>query len=305
MREPGNFFIGTSGWVYPHWKGVFYPEELPQKEWLRYYSQSFDTVEVNATFYHQMKAKTFDNWQKTVGPKFTFAIKGSRFITHIKRLKDCRGEVERFFEATACFRNRAMAGCRLGESSNASVPAPRTRNGAGLGIRSPGGDSSEDVASRQPVPRPGNVSHVILWQLPPGMAFDELRLKSFLALIHPRGVFRGFRQAFEFRHESWFSSNIYKILKAENCALVIADSPSFPKAQVLTSDFVYLRFHGGTSLYASNYSEKELEIWAKKIKKWQEKGLDVYGYFNNDAMGYAVKNAKTLLKLISGWTPSC
>jgi uncharacterized protein YecE (DUF72 family) len=183
----GNVSIGTSGWVYPHWKGIFYPQNLPQKEWLRYYSQSFDTVEVNATFYHQMKATTFENWQKTVGRNFTFTIKASRFITHIKRLKDCRGEVERFFETAGGLDTPGVS--------------PRRRRG----------------------PSTPGVGNVVLWQLPPGMKIDPDRLKSFLALIHPRGVpqaqhhpggvFRGFRQAFEFRHQSWFSPNIYKILK--------------------------------------------------------------------------------------------
>ncbi|TSC53378.1 MAG: hypothetical protein LiPW16_410, partial [Microgenomates group bacterium LiPW_16] len=82
----GKVFIGTSGWQYFHWKGKFYPQDLPQRQWLSFYAKYFDTVEVNATFYHQMRPATFGNWRQTVGPNFTFAIKGSRFITHVKRL---------------------------------------------------------------------------------------------------------------------------------------------------------------------------------------------------------------------------
>ena len=80
-------YIGTSGWVYSDWQGKFYPQDLSQKEWLSYYSQHFKTVEVNATFYHQMRETTFENWAKVVPFGFVFAVKASRFITHIKRLK--------------------------------------------------------------------------------------------------------------------------------------------------------------------------------------------------------------------------
>jgi len=81
------FWVGTSGWVYPHWKGVFYPPELPQKEWLKFYSSRFRTVELNNSFYHLPSEKSFQSWAGSTPPDFLFSVKASRFITHIKKLK--------------------------------------------------------------------------------------------------------------------------------------------------------------------------------------------------------------------------
>ncbi len=94
----GNLFIGTSGYNYPDWVGVFYPQDLSKKEWLSFYSQHFNTLEINATFYHSFKRRVFENWYKQTPPSFFFSIKGSRFITHIKRIKDVQDEVRIFFE---------------------------------------------------------------------------------------------------------------------------------------------------------------------------------------------------------------
>lgn len=244
----GKAFIGTSGWQYAHWQGKFYPRDLPQKDWLGFYAQYFSAVEVNATFYHRMRKEVFVNWRNLVDRSqptggFTFSIKGSRFITHIKRLKDCSGEVKRFLDsATGC--------CSLANEN------------------------------------------IILWQLPPQMKADKERLKQFLKLSFP------WRQAVEFRHASWLDEEIYSILKEGKSALVIQDSPNWPVAEVLTADFVYLRFHGKESLYASCYSQAELKTWATKIKKWLSENLDVYAFFNNDAEGFAVQNAGQLKELI-------
>ena len=78
--------IGTSGWSYPHWEGVFYPPHLPQNKWLSYYSQFFDTVEVNSSFYHLPRSTTFSKWRDTTPPEFVFSVKASRYITHIKKM---------------------------------------------------------------------------------------------------------------------------------------------------------------------------------------------------------------------------
>lgn len=82
----GAIHIGTSGWNYRHWVGRFYPAHLPQNEWLSFYAKHFDTVEINNTFYHLPKIKTFNTWRETVPKNFLFALKASRFITHMKKL---------------------------------------------------------------------------------------------------------------------------------------------------------------------------------------------------------------------------
>jgi uncharacterized protein YecE (DUF72 family) len=91
--------IGCSGWVYAHWKGRFYPPKLPAKDWFEFYAQHFDTVEVNNSFYRLPKPETFEGWRTRAPEGFRFAVKGSRFITHIKRLKDPEDGVKRFFDS--------------------------------------------------------------------------------------------------------------------------------------------------------------------------------------------------------------
>ncbi|MCX7817157.1 MAG: DUF72 domain-containing protein [Syntrophales bacterium] len=89
--------IGTSGWNYNHWEGVFYPPGLPKKKWLPFYSQHFSTVEINATFYRQPKPSTFENWRNQTPEGFVWAVKANRFITHIKRLQEVKDPLAKFF----------------------------------------------------------------------------------------------------------------------------------------------------------------------------------------------------------------
>jgi len=145
----------------------------------------------------------------------------------------------------------------------------------------------------------------ILFQFPPNFRTTEeniRRLKDFLKLIrvnlrkYPRKSAK-LPYAAEFRHDSWCNEETYNLLKKYNVAWVIADSPVYSKAEVITADFVYIRMHGSKILFSSKYTKKEIQELAQKIKKWLKNGLDVYCYFNNDAYGFAVKNAKELLEL--------
>lgn len=238
-----KIYIGTSGYSYPHWVDVFYPEDLSQGKWLEFYAQHFNTVELNVTFYRLPQEKAFEGWYKKTPKDFLFVVKGSRFITHVKKLTDSEEPLDLLISRAKLLKEK-------------------------LGI--------------------------ILWQLPPTLKADRRRLEKFLVLC---SQFKVCRQAFEFRHQSWFVDEIYELLKKYNLALCIADSPTWPLVEEITADFTYLRFHGGKELYGSNYSDRELKNWASKIKKWQKKNLDIYCYFNNDAYGYAVSNAKTLKKL--------
>jgi uncharacterized protein YecE (DUF72 family) len=284
-------YIGTSGFMYPHWRGHFYPSKLPQRDWFGYYSKQFDTVELNVSFYCLPKKEVFEKWRKSAGKSFVFAIKGSRYITHIKRLKDCQEAVERFFEAADGLRRSAEVGWRISESSNASVPA-------GYGL--PAGRPSEDIASRQPSPR---FRDVVLWQLPPRFKTNPERLKEFLKILPSL-----WRHAFEFRHESWLDKEVFQILKKYNAAIVFQDFPDWPRTtdyaeligryELGKLPFIYYRFHGVKALYTSGYSDKELKEIAVEIRRWLDKRKDVYAYFNNDALGYAVENAKTLEALV-------
>jgi len=241
-------YIGTSGYNYPHWwNGVFYPSDLPQKRWLEYYTDLFDTVELNVSFYRLPKREIFEGWCKRTPSRFLFAVKGSRFITHIKRLKDCREPLSLLFD-----------------------------NASGL---------KEKLG-------------VVLWQLPPRFRFQKERLETFCVLLSTLPRSKRQRHAFEFRDESWFCNEAFRILEEFGYAFCIAPGSGLPRVEKITSDFVYLRLHGGEVLYGSNYSDKELEQWKEKIQDWRKKRKTVFVYFNNDAYGFALKNALALKKLV-------
>lgn len=136
----------------------------------------------------------------------------------------------------------------------------------------------------------------ILLQFPPSFRRERARLAAFLKTAEPSGM----KLVFEFRHETWFTEEIYRLLRRYNAALCIADSPDYPRRDVVTADFVYFRFHGRTELFASRYSQAELQEEAKIVRQYQRDGLNVFVYFNNDALGHAVENARTLIRLLAG-----
>jgi uncharacterized protein YecE (DUF72 family) len=228
--------IGCSGWNYQHWRnGVFYPPRLPVQRWLGYYARQFDAVEVNATFYRLPRESAVANWVRESPPGFLFAVKMSRYVTHIKRLRDLPPSLELFYS-----RIRPL------------------------------------VESRKVGP--------VLWQLPGTFRRDDERLAEALEVL-PAG-----RHCFEFRHESWFAGEVYELLRSHGVALVIGDTPERPfQAHELTADWTFIRFHHGARGRRSNYSERELEEWARRIEGWAA-DVDVYAYFNNDREGFAVRN---------------
>lgn len=134
---------------------------------------------------------------------------------------------------------------------------------------------------------------VILVQLPPTFKKDVKRLEEFLKLLPKKPRF-----AFEFRHVTWLDREVYDLLRKYKAGLVIQDSSRWPRAEVVTADFLYLRFHRRV-LYASNYPESELKKWAEKIKNWLSEGFNVYGFFNNYTNSLAIKNALSLKNLVS------
>ena len=242
-----KIFVGTSGYIYSHWEnGVFYPTSWPKSKKLEYYCQHFKTVELNSTFYRLPVEKTFESWYKRTPKNFIFALKGWRFITHIKKMKDCQNLWKTFLERALILKEK------LGP---------------------------------------------VLFQTSPSLKADFQVLENFCQMLQKTSP-KNLRFAFEFRNETWCQNQTYQILKKYNFAWTIVDSPSFPKVFKITSDFVYLRMHGSKILFASKYTKKELKDLAKRIKEWQKQNLNVFVYFNNDAQGYAIENAKQLLFLL-------
>src|SRR4051812_28003532 len=94
-----NIHVGCSGWVYKHWRGIFYPEGLPQKRWFERYAEEFDTVEINNSFYRLPSGDTFEKWRKQAPEGFCYAVKANRYLTQAKKLKDCEEPLERMMSA--------------------------------------------------------------------------------------------------------------------------------------------------------------------------------------------------------------
>jgi uncharacterized protein YecE (DUF72 family) len=239
-----KYYVGTSGWHYDHWRDDFYPKGMAKSGWLEFYSHYFPTVELNNSFYHLPSEKAFIGWRDASPPGFVFSVKVSRFITHIKRLKDTEEPVANFLS-----RARLLKG-KLGP---------------------------------------------LLYQLPRNMKRDDRLLEDFLKIL-PGDV----RHVFEFRHTSWFDDGVFDLLRRYNISFCIYDMPDFNTPVIATSDIAYIRFHGRIHLYGGCYSDGELGGWARKIKELGSKA--VFAYFNNDAEGFAIKNALTLGNLLGGVT---
>lgn len=105
-KKQSKIYVGTSGWQYHHWRGIFYPEDLPTKDWLIYYSQKFQTVEINSSFYHLPREITFKNWAAKVPINFLFAVKVWRRITHLKKLKNIEEDLKIFFERASALKEK-------------------------------------------------------------------------------------------------------------------------------------------------------------------------------------------------------
>jgi uncharacterized protein YecE (DUF72 family) len=231
--------VGCSGWNYRDWRGLFYPSGLPARRWLEYYASRFDTVEVNSTFYRLPRREAVANWVEQTPEGFCFAVKASRYLTHVRRLRDVEPGIELFEQRIAPLRKAGRMG-------------------------------------------------PVLWQLPENFHRDEDRLEELLAVL-PRG-----RHAIEFRHASWFVPGVLSVLRERDVALVLGDHPQRPfQSHEATASWRYLRFHYGARGRRGNYSKRELETWARRIRGWREGGAS-FAYFNNDWEGFALRNGRYL-----------
>jgi uncharacterized protein YecE (DUF72 family) len=267
-------FIGTSGWIYDHWKGAFYPPGLPPSRWLAYNVACFGTVEINGTFYRLQRPECFERW-RAEAPRARFAMKASRYVTHMLKLGGGRAPLGNFF---------AQGVLHLGKN---------------LGP--------------------------ILWQLPPRLRFSVERAEPFFAALPrtvadaervarahdhrldgraalraPDGRRLRLRHALEVRDESWLSEESLALLHANDIALVAADTGGrFPRSFARTASFAYARLHGARRLYASRYTDAELDEWADHIRAWLAGGADVWVYFDNDDQAHAPHDALRLQARVS------
>jgi uncharacterized protein YecE (DUF72 family) len=281
--------IGISGWTYPRWRGDFYPEGLAQKRELEYASRQFDTIEINGSFYSLQRPESYRRWYGTVPEDFEFAVKGSRFITHNKKLANAEVALANFLASGVLILDDKL-GPFLWQLS---------------------------AASRYDEDRLGS----FLQQLP-----RDTHAAAHLARDHDHrldgrdwtqaGRKRRIRHAIEVRHESYFVPEFARMCRKHRVAIVVSDSGDWPLTEEITADFVYLRLHGSRETYASRYTDEELVRWAERIRTWMDGGQPAdaetfsglkplrpksrraYVYFDNDAKVHAPRDARRLGQLL-------
>jgi uncharacterized protein YecE (DUF72 family) len=241
--------IGISGWRYEPWRGVFYPEGLAQRRELEYCGRHFPTVEINGSFYSLQRPAYYEQWYRETPAGFVFAVKGSRYITHLLRLTNIEKPLANFFASGILTLEE-----KLGP---------------------------------------------FLWQFPEMFRFDPQRLDAFFRLL-PRTTAqalalarrrdarmtgrarlairanRPLRHAIEIRHPSFVNDDFVSLLRKSGIGLVVADTAGkWPKLFDVTAPFVYVRLHGDKQIYASGYTRRGLDSWARRIRAWDRAGRDV------------------------------
>jgi uncharacterized protein YecE (DUF72 family) len=267
---------------------VFYPEKLPHKQELSYSSREFPTIEINGTFYSLQTAKSFLRWREETPDDFVFSVKGSRYITHMRRLREIEIPLANFFAS-----GLLALGPKLGPILWQFPPnfsfRPELLEGF-FRMLPKTTDEAADLGSGH-----------------------DIWLKG-RAFLEPAG--RGpVRHAMEVRHPSFVCEEFIALLRKHQVALVCADTVEWPRLMDVTADFVYCRLHGSKVLYASGYGAKDLDTWARRVVDWasggeaegehasseaapRRAGRDVYVYFDNDVKVRAPVDAKGLIERV-------
>ena len=275
-----TIWIGISGWRYPRWRGTFYPRGLPQRKELRYAAERMNSVEINGSFYSLQRRSRFEEWAASVPEDFVFAVKGGRFITHMKKLSGIETALANFFASGVLALDRKLGPLMWQLPPNLGFNADRMDSFFAQLPRTAGSAASIAANHDQRVPD------------------DQALVKA----VHPR---RRLRHAIEVRHKSFRTPEFYQLLRQYKIALVVSDNPGkWPIFTEITTDLMYVRLHGHDQLYTSGYSDHELDEWATKIKSWTEQGCDVYVYFDNDAKVRAPFDAMSLMERLGVAAPA-
>jgi uncharacterized protein YecE (DUF72 family) len=286
----GRIRIGVSGWRYPPWRGHFYPAGLAQARELAWAAQVFPSLELNGSFYSLQRPSSYAAWARETPDDFVFAVKGSRYITHMLRLRGIEAALANFF-ASGLFALGRKLGPILWQ-----FPA-NFRFDAGL--------------------------FEAFFRLLPATALQAARLAygrdermAGRELLEPPAAMR-LRHAVEVRHASFVDPAFVALLRKYRIAWVVADTPNpWPQFDDVTADFVYLRLHGATELYRSRYGPDDLQRWAARIAAWAaggqapearlisselppaRKSREVFCYFDNTDKRHAPENAQELMRLL-------
>jgi uncharacterized protein YecE (DUF72 family) len=282
--------IGISGWRYAPWRGEFYPPGLPERDELKYAADLFPTIELNGSFYSLQRPEYYERWREQVPPSFVFAVKGSRYITHMLRLRGVETALANFFASGLLALEHKLGPLLWQLPPTLKLDEPRL------------------VEFLQLLPRSAKDAAKL------ARRHDE-RLKGRARVRVAQD--RELRHALELRHPSFATPKLIELLREQGVALVVADTAGrWPLLEDVTTDFVYVRLHGDVKLYESGYTDQALERWAERIRAWRDgrkppstnlaappsrpAKLDVYVYFDNDIKVHAPYDAMNLAAKVDG-----
>jgi uncharacterized protein YecE (DUF72 family) len=294
-NRSGKIRIGISGWRYTPWRGVFYPEDLPQRLELHYASRVLPTIEINGSFYSLQYPDSYRRWCEDTPADFVFAVKGPRFITHMKKLRDIDAPLANFFASGVFNLERKLGPILWQFPPNFGYDASDTGRLTKFFELLP-----RDTVGALKLARKRDA---------------RMKGRSKLAIDANRPL----RHAIEVRHTSFCDPSFIELLREHNIALVIAETAKrFPMMHDITADFVYMRLHGDKELYRSGYSDRALDRWARRIRAWQRGGeprdaqkilkrkpptskpRDIYCYFDNtDVKLRAPVDAQALIRKLN------
>jgi uncharacterized protein YecE (DUF72 family) len=291
MTAKADLRIGISGWRYKPWRGTFYPNDLAQRRELEFASRRFNSIELNGSFYSLQRADSFKTWHDETPDDFQFSIKGSRYVTHMRRLLEVETPLANFFAQRLLRLDK-----KLGPILWQFPPSFRF-------------DPVRLDAFFKLLPKTRKQAATL------GRRHDErLDGRSWLKT----GTDSKLRHAMEIRHDSFVCEEFIALLRKHEIALVVADTVEWPRLMDVTADFVYCRLHGSEQLYASGYDAKSIRQWAQRVVAWSrgqevEDGVkasskpgprkaarDVYVYFDNDMKVRAPFDAESLRKETAG-----
>jgi len=234
--------IGISGWRYEGWRGKFYPEGLTQHRELEYASRVFNSIEINGSFYSLQLPSSYQRWYAQTPPNFLFSVKGARYITHMKRLRDVKTPLANFFAS--------------------GLLALRDKLGPILWQFPPQFHWNEKKFTEffQLLPRDTTAAAALAKK-----HNDKVKARAFLKVDANREL----RYAVEIRHSSFMNPDFFQLLREYNVAFVFADTAGkWPYAEDLTADFIYVRLHGDKELYVSGYGDDAIDWWVDRIQHW-------------------------------------
>lgn len=267
-----KFYVGTSGWRYASWRNDFYPTGLRQRDELAYISGYLTSLEINGSFYSLQRPSSFQRWHEETPGGFQLSVKGSRYVTHMLKLKNVEPGLNNFF-ASGLLALAEKLGPILWQ-----VPESLTYDE----------DRLSEFFNKLPT------SFAQAAEL--GASFDaKLKFPPYLDYTEDLPI----RHALEVRHGSYENQDFYDLLSQHNIALVMADTAGrWPSLMKQTADFSYTRLHGSEVLYSGDYSHEDLNFWSARIRGITGQTDDAYVYFDNDIMGRAPYNALDLLSIL-------